>query len=121
MEIDGQSYEVNLVHKRQHMKAPIVASNASESLPVLLLRGEFDFVPLKEVGGYQLLFPSSHFMEFKKETHELNLESCAVVLELRHFLAKHAGSREPVSCVNQLVPVPNMPEAYTMQTIVKFK
>ena len=120
-EIDGQSYEVNLVHKRQHMKAPIVASNASESLPVLLLRGEFDFVPLKEVGGYQLLFPSSHFMEFKKETHELNLESCAVVLELRHFLAKHAGSSEPVSCVNQLVPVPNMPEAYTMQTIVKFK
>ena len=118
-EIDGQSYEVNLVLKRQHVQAPIVASNANETLPVLLLRGEYDFVPLREVGGYQLLLPNSRFIEFKKETHDLNLESCAVLLELRRFLAKHAGSKEPASCVNRLVPVHNIPDAYTMQTRLK--
>lgn len=118
-EIDGRSYEVNLVLKRQHMQTPIVASSVSESLPVLVLRGELDFEPLREVGGYQLLFPNSRVIEFKKETHELNLESCAVLIELRQFLAKHAGSREPVSCINQLVPVPNVPDAYTIQTMLK--
>jgi hypothetical protein len=78
-------------------------------------------VPLEGVGGYQVLFPSARFIEFRKETHMLDLGSCAVFLELRRFLAQNAGSAEPISCVNQLVPVPNMPDAYTMQTIAKFK
>ncbi len=120
-EKDGESYEVNFVLKRQHFENPISANRSSAEMPVLVLRGSFDFIPIEEIGGYQVLFPRSRFIEFKKETHELDLERCAVFLELKHFLAINAGSAEPISCVNQLVPVPNLPDAYTMQTIAKFK
>lgn len=120
-EEDGESYEVNFVLKRQHFETPISANKSSAEMPVLVLRGSFDFIPIEEIGGYQVLFPRSRFIEFKKETHELDLERCAVLLELRRFLALNAGSAEPISCVNQLVPVPNMPDAYTMQIIAKFK
>jgi len=120
-EEDGLNPEVNHVLRREHLEAPIAANKSSAELPVLLLRGSFDFIPIEEIGGYQVLFPKSRFIEFKKETHELDLESCAVFLELRRFLAQNAGSAEPISCFNQLVPVPNMPDAYTMQTIAKYK
>ena len=120
-EKDGESYEVNFVLKRQHFETPISENKSSTELPVLVLRGSFDFMPIEEIGGYQVLFPRSRFIEFKKETHELDLERCAVFLELRRFLALNTGSAEPISCVNQLVPVPNMPDAYTMRTIAKFK
>jgi pimeloyl-ACP methyl ester carboxylesterase len=120
-EKDGENFEVNIVLSRQHYRLPITASKFSSELPVLILRGNSDFVPLEGVGGYQVLFPSARFIEFRKETHMLDLGSCAVFLELRRFLAQNAGSAEPISCVNQLVPVPNMPDAYTMQTIAKFK
>jgi pimeloyl-ACP methyl ester carboxylesterase len=120
-EKDGESYEVNFVLKRQHFETPISANKSSAEMPVLVLRGSIDFIPTEEIGGYQVLFPRSRFIEFDKETHELDLERCAVFLELRRFLALNTGSAEPISCVNQLVPVPNMPDAYTMQTIAKFK
>jgi pimeloyl-ACP methyl ester carboxylesterase len=120
-EKDGNSYEVNFVLKRQHLETPISASKSGNELPVLILRGKLDFVPIDGIGGYQVLFPKSRFVEFKKETHDLALESCAVFLELRRFLALNAGSSEPISCVNQLVPLPNMADAYTTHTIFNFK
>ena len=120
-EEDGLNLEVNHVLTRQHLETPISANKSSAELPILILRGSLDFIPLEGIGGYQILFPRSRVVEFKKETHELELEKCAAFFELRRFLALNAGSAEPISCVNQLVPVPDMPDAFTMQTIFRFK
>jgi pimeloyl-ACP methyl ester carboxylesterase len=119
-EDDGLNTEVNIEISEQHMESKLSGTQEALSLPALILRGDLDWINISQVGGYQLLFPKARFVELKNETHQIEYDGCAAVIEARAFLANHAGAAAPKSCVNKLVPVPNMADGYTLETELRF-
>jgi pimeloyl-ACP methyl ester carboxylesterase len=119
-EEDGLSTEVNIEISQQHMETKLNGTHEALPLPALILRGDLDWISIPQVGGYQLLFPKARFVELQNETHHIEYDGCAAVIEARTFLAKHAGAAAPKSCVNKLVPVPNMADGYTLETELTF-
>lgn len=116
----GINVEVNKVLWKHHRSSSMQANKLSSDLPTLILRGDLDFVPISEIGGYQALFPKARFVEFKNETHAIEQSRCAPTIEARVFLATYAGAAMPKSCANFLVPSPQITGGYTLQTELKF-
>jgi pimeloyl-ACP methyl ester carboxylesterase len=116
----GLNTQVNVLLKRQHITTQITTSHQSDKIPSLILRGSLDYIPISGLGGYQVLFPNNRTVELKSETHNIDFEHCAPTIEVRNFLAQHAGAAQLKSCKNRLVPVPEMPGGYTLNTDLTF-
>jgi pimeloyl-ACP methyl ester carboxylesterase len=119
-EQDGMNTLVNTHLRAQHRSSQLVPNDAANKLPTLVLRGSFDFVPLEKIGGYQVLFPKSRFVQLNQETHVIEFDGCAPTVEARSFLAEYAGSSKLKSCKNRLVPLPDMLGGYTLGTDLTF-
>lgn len=119
-ELEGANTEVNVMLSRQHHAAEMTATLASSAIPTLIIRGNFDRIDPSEVGGYQILFPKTRFVELKNETHHIEYDGCAAIVEARTFLTQHGGAARLKSCSNQLLPVLEIVGGYTLSTSMKF-